>query len=130
MKKNYYLINFILILCLSLFLIASHTSYAALNFKDTTSLTEKGAESSGVARAGDPTALAASIISALLSLVGVVFFILFLYGSIMWMTAAGNDEKVGSAKKIIVSSVIGLAIVSLAYVISFFVIQALEKNAL
>jgi hypothetical protein len=127
MQKNKYLIFITVLILLGLVLIFSQESLAALNFGDATSLTETGATAAGVSKASDPAALAASVISALLSLVGVIFFILFIYGGFIWMTAAGNDESVGKAKKIITSAIIGLAIVSLAYVISFFIIQALER---
>ncbi|MFC1598445.1 hypothetical protein ACFL2U_00315 [Patescibacteria group bacterium] len=126
MNKKYYLIVFSLIITLSLVLILSQECLAALNFSNAVPLTEQGATAAGVSKASDPSALAASVVSALLSLVGVIFFILFIYGGFIWMTAGGNDERVGKAKKIIASAVIGLAIVSLAYVISFFIIQALE----
>ena len=45
------------------------------------------------------------------------------------MTAAGNDEKVGKAKKIIVQGLIGLIIVLLAFAIATFVIQRLTEFA-
>jgi len=41
------------------------------------------------------------------------------------MTAAGNDEKIGTARKIMTAGVIGLVIVLAAFGIARFVVDAL-----
>ncbi len=64
-----------------------------------------------------------TIIGAILSLVGVLFMVLLVYGGILWMTAGGNDEQVARARKIIIQSVIGLIVVMLAYAVSVFLIS-------
>ena len=43
----------------------------------------------------------------------------------MWMTAAGNDDKVATAKKIMTAGIIGLVIVLAAFGIAKFVVNAL-----
>lgn len=68
-------------------------------------------------------------IQYLLTFLGVVAVVVILIGGFMWMTAAGNDEKVGKAKKIIVQGLIGLIIVLLAFAIATFVIQRLTEFA-
>ncbi len=68
-------------------------------------------------------------IQYLLAFLGVVAVVVILIGGFMWMTAAGNDEKVGKAKKIIVQGLIGLIIVLLAFAIATFVIQRLTEFA-
>jgi lysylphosphatidylglycerol synthetase-like protein (DUF2156 family) len=60
------------------------------------------------------------IIGSLLSLVGVVFLILMIYGGITWMTAAGNEKQVEKAKHIIVYAIVGLIIILSAYTITAF----------
>jgi hypothetical protein len=40
------------------------------------------------------------------------------------MVSGGNDEKVGEAKKLIISGIIGLAIILSAYAITTFVISS------
>ncbi len=62
-------------------------------------------------------------ITLVLSLVGVLFMILIIYGGISWMLAQGNDEKVAKAKKIITDSIIGLVIVIAAYAITYFILE-------
>ncbi len=70
-----------------------------------------------------PERVIALIISTVLSLLGVVFIILIIYGGILWMTAGGNDQQIEKSKKIITRSIIGLSIALLAYVISVFIIN-------
>lgn len=65
------------------------------------------------------------IISFILGLVGVIFLALVIYGGFLWMTAAGNDKQVETAKNIISRAAIGLVVVILAYAITFFVINQL-----
>ncbi|HOZ53202.1 MAG TPA: hypothetical protein PK142_00810 [bacterium] len=70
------------------------------------------------------------IISIILSLLGVIFLVLLIFGGIQWMTAGGNDQQVEKAKNVIIRSIIGLIIILLAYVISVFVITAFSNNNL
>ena len=64
-----------------------------------------------------------NIITAVLGLVGVIALGVILYGGFRWMTAAGNEEAVGEAKKIITAGVIGLIIVIVAWAVVSFVIS-------
>ena len=67
----------------------------------------------------------ANIVFALLSLVGIIFLVLLVYGGIFWMTARGNESQAEKAKNIITNSLVGLVVVLLAYAISIFVIKSL-----
>lgn len=67
----------------------------------------------------------ASIINVALSLLGIVAVVIILAGGFTWMTAAGNEEKVDKAKKMIFAGIIGLAIILSAYAIARFVISSL-----
>jgi cbb3-type cytochrome oxidase subunit 3 len=62
-----------------------------------------------------------SILGTALSFVGIFFLVLVIYGGFMWMFAAGNEQQVDKAKKIISSAVIGLIIIMAAYAITSFV---------
>ncbi len=66
-----------------------------------------------------------TIIRTFMGLLGLIAVILILYGGFMWMTAAGNEEKVTKAKQIIISGIIGLLIIASAYAIASFVITQL-----
>jgi hypothetical protein len=68
-------------------------------------------------------------IQYLLAFLGVVAVVVILIGGFMWMTAGGNDEKVGKAKKILIQGLIGLIIILLAFAIATFVINRLNEFA-
>lgn len=65
------------------------------------------------------------IINVALSLLGVIVLVIIIYGGFLWMTAGGNDEKVGEAKQWIFGGIIGLVIILSAYAIASFVISNL-----
>ena len=67
----------------------------------------------------------ASIIKVALGLLGIVAVVIVLIGGFTWMTAGGNDDRVGQAKKWIFSGVIGLIIILSAYALSTWVIKVL-----
>ncbi|MBI4135872.1 hypothetical protein HY477_04025 [Candidatus Uhrbacteria bacterium] len=69
----------------------------------------------------------ASIINVALSLLGIVAVVIILAGGFMWMTAAGNEEKLEKAKQLIFGGIIGLAIILSAYAIARFVISSLVE---
>jgi len=57
------------------------------------------------------------VIKVALSLIGVVFIILMVYGGYNWMTAAGEEEKVRKAKDTIWRAILGLTITIGSYAI-------------
>lgn len=65
------------------------------------------------------------IIRAVLGLLGIVVVIIIIYAGFTWMTAGGDKDKVGEARKWITNAVIGLAIILSAYAITDFVIEKL-----
>lgn len=76
---------------------------------------------SGIALAG----IIGTLISIVLSLLGVVFLTLLVYSGYNYMTAGGDESKVEQAKHTITRSIIGLAIVLASYAIARFVLPAL-----
>jgi len=73
----------------------------------------------------DPREMAANVVNVILGFLGIIAVILILAGGFMWMTAAGNEDKVGTAKKVMTAGVVGLVIVLAAFGIAKFVIGAL-----
>ncbi len=63
-----------------------------------------------------------SVIRALLGFLGIVAIVIMLYGGFVWLTSAGNEEKVSQAKKIISAGIIGLIIIFVSYALATFVI--------
>ena len=68
------------------------------------------------------------ILQGLFGLLGSVFLILTIYGGTMWMTAAGNEERVAKAKKIVIQATIGLIIAVLAFALTDFVFNAIISS--
>ena len=101
---------------------------AALNFGDAGSQLDTAASASGVATGASLEQILASVISTVLGLVGVAFFLMVLYGGFLWMTAGGKEEQIKKAKKLITNAVIGIAIVGMAYSIAYFVTLAIEAG--
>lgn len=84
------------------------------NVKTTTGLGER-----------DPRDIAASVIRIILGFLGIVAVIIILLGGFKWMTAGGNEDKVGEAKKLITAGIIGLIIIVAAFAIATFVLNSL-----
>jgi hypothetical protein len=70
------------------------------------------------------------IVGALLSFIGILFFILVIYGGYLWMTARGNEEQVGKSISIITQAAIGLIIVAAAYLITRFLGETILKQVI
>ena len=71
----------------------------------------------------DPRITAALIVRAILNFLGIIFLCLIIYAGILWMTAGGNDEQIGKAKKLMYQSVIGLIIILSAYSITWLAMK-------
>lgn len=74
----------------------------------------------------DLPSLAGFIINFFLGFLGIIAVILVLISGFQWMTA-DSEDKVKEARKRLVNSVIGLAIIALAWVIGWAVIQSIAK---
>ena len=69
------------------------------------------------------------VISIVLSMVGILFFLIIVYAGLTWMIARGNTEKVDKSKDMIEGAVIGLIIILAAYAITKFVFENLDKGS-
>ncbi len=66
-----------------------------------------------------------SIINFFLGLLGLIAVAFLIYAGVLMVTAGGNEEQVGKAKKIITYAVIGIVIIILSYTIVTFVTSVL-----
>ena len=73
----------------------------------------------------DPRETVGQIINVAMLFLGIIAVGIILVGGFKWMTAGGNEEKVGEAKKLMGSGVIGLVIVLAAWGIATFVLEQL-----
>lgn len=64
---------------------------------------------------GSLRALALRMVNYFLTFLGVVAVIMIIYGGVTYVTAAGKDEAVGNAKKIIIYALVGIIIVLLSF---------------
>ncbi len=67
----------------------------------------------------------ARIIKIALGVLGIIVTLIIMYGGYVWMTAAGNEQKVSTAKKILINGVIGLFIIILAYALTVWIFRVL-----
>lgn len=80
----------------------------------------------GLGLAGtDIRLIVARIIRIFLGLLGVIAIGIVIWGGVVYMTAAGNEEKVNQGKKILTNGLIGLAIILSAFSIASFIINQL-----
>lgn len=77
----------------------------------------------------DLPATIGNIVGVVLSFLGIIFFVLIIYGGFMWMTARGNEEQVTKARKVVINAAIGLAVILAAYAITAFINTQLQTAA-
>ena len=73
-----------------------------------------------------------STINWALGLLGLITFVLLLWGGFQMVTAAGDDKKFGEGLKILKNAGIGLAFIALSWLmvsVLFWVINAVTSNA-
>ena len=69
-----------------------------------------------------------TVITMALSLMGLLFLVLAIYGGYTWMMARGNEEMVEKAKNTLTNAIIGLVIVLAAYAISYFITSQISPQ--
>ena len=67
------------------------------------------------------------VLNVLLGFLGVIAVIVILLGGFKWMTAAGNEDKVAEAKKLLGAGIVGLVIILAAYAIATYVINTISE---
>lgn len=73
----------------------------------------------------DPREIAAAVIRVMLGFLGIIAVVIILFAGFLWMTAAGNEDKISQAKGMMSAGVIGLIIILAAFGIATFVMNAL-----
>lgn len=70
-----------------------------------------------------PTTIIENSINIALSFLAIICLILIIYSGFIWMTSAGNEEKVKRAKSILKNAIIGAIIVLFSFVITTTVFE-------
>lgn len=65
------------------------------------------------------------VIRAIMGIAGSIALLMFVYGGFLWMTAAGNSDKIQKGKSIFIWATAGIAIIFVSYSLVYFVIQSL-----
>ncbi|OGH82903.1 MAG: hypothetical protein A2373_04225 [Candidatus Magasanikbacteria bacterium RIFOXYB1_FULL_40_15] len=76
-----------------------------------------------------PSEMIGKVIGGVLGFVSVIFFLLTIYGGILWMTARGNEQQTDKALHTITSASIGLAIVLGSYVLVGFLFNTIKGKS-
>jgi hypothetical protein len=119
--RNFFHISKLVIFCIFFLFVFFVFSQPALVLADNYGLDATADQATGVKSIADiPTGIG-KIIGAVLSFIGIIFFILIIYAGFMWMTAGGDEQKVTKAKDLITQAVIGLIVVLAAYAITAFI---------
>lgn len=96
---------------------------AATGLDSATGLLERSSKKSfGSENAATSSGIVERLVNRAVGVLGVVAIVLIVYAGGMWLTAAGNPEKVKKAQKVIISTVVGVIIVGLAYAITAFIL--------
>lgn len=74
---------------------------------------------------GDVRTTIANIINVSLGFLGIIATVIILVGGFKYMISGGSEEKTNEAKQLIISGIIGLAIILSAWAITRFVISRL-----
>lgn len=108
--------------------IAAGTALPAITFAQGLNASDLGVnaiEGSIKLGSGDVRETAANIINVALGFLGIIAVVIVLLGGFKYMISGGNEEKTSEAKNLIVSGIIGLAIILSAWAITSFVIGQL-----
>lgn len=106
---------------LSFVFLSGQPVFARPTLKDALGNVGTVATGAGVGDKKDVSDIVSSVITAGLSVVGILFFLLIFYGGFNWMTARGNEDQINKSKNTVIAAVIGLVVVLGAYALTAFV---------
>ena len=119
---------FLIIFCASLILPvgminiqpADATALTTANLLNTATIGESGLSTSTT----NLKTMIMKVIGIVLGFLGIIAVIIVIVGGFKWMTSGGAEDKTKAARDLIVSGMIGLVIVLIAYTIVHFVSEA------
>lgn len=87
----------------------------------------EGAQAAEMGNPEDPRIVVARIIQIMLSLIGMIFMVLVIMAGYWRMTANGDESKIEKSNNTMVSAIIGIIIVFMAYIITTFVLTRIQN---
>jgi hypothetical protein len=70
-----------------------------------------------------PTAVIGNVINIVLGLVGSLALIMFVYGGLIWITSAGNKERITTGRNTLVWAALGLVVIFSSYTVINFILR-------
>lgn len=70
-------------------------------------------------------AVIGNVVDQILGIVGALALLMFIFGGLVWMTAAGNEQKITQGKNILMWSAIGLLVIFSSYALVKFVLEVI-----
>lgn len=129
MKKIKYLLSVLLFFLLFVPIVSATGDTDSVSTKILKDITNKsfGVDTADVADQSTQTALLfikiGEAVQIVLRVTGVLLLLVILYAGFLWLTAGGNDGQVDTAKKWVSNGVIGLILVSIANVLTGFIMS-------
>ena len=103
------------------------TSYAQANTPDSFGLTSVGEEINISTQTTDIRVTIVRVINIFLGFLGLIAVLIVMYAGYLWMTAGGDDEQIGVAKKLLINGAIGFTIIVSAFLITSFILSRLQE---
>lgn len=88
---------------------------------------ETGAGYGDLALMKDTRLIVAEIIKIFLTFTGTMFAVYTIYGGYLWMTSAGNEERITKSQSILIHGVIGVLVIFFSYTLVWYVEQTVWK---
>lgn len=79
-------------------------------------LTDAASQAKGVARSADITQLMLKVINYAIIIIGVLGVLIFIYAGFLYLTAAGDQERITKAKDTLLYAIIGIVVSVLGFV--------------
>jgi len=76
-----------------------------------------------------PQVIIGQALNAVLGVVGSLALIIMIYGGLMWMTSAGNEQRVKTGRDTLIWATLGLVVIFMSYALVYFVLKALGLTA-
>ncbi len=70
------------------------------------------------------------VIKGILGIVGSLAFVMFIYGGVMWMTSAGNADRVKKGQSILIWTVLGLGVIFASYAAVNAILNAITSGTI
>lgn len=76
----------------------------------------------------DPHTLVGVLIKNIMGLAGTIGLVMFVWGGLLMMTAAGNKDQVGKGKETIVWAAIGIIVIFTSYALVSFILSIMSGS--